>query len=179
MKKRPVWYSVGSASSPSPPFGAEHRGAKCQSSCDRSRPTSCVVLALLLFVGAIVRGQEQSPPKIDHILLEVADLKKSIAFYHDLLGLRIKSQSKEFAMLEAANVGVFLWTKRWDWEKARGKDERQGLGMYPHFKVNNVSDVVERARKAGYTIVQEPKHYLWGTEAFVADPDGYIWALIS
>jgi len=51
--------------------------------------------------------------------------------------------------------------------------------MYPHFKVNNVSDVVERARKAGYAIVQEPKHYLWGTEAFVADPDGYIWALIS
>ena len=131
MKKRPVWYSIGSASSPSPPFGAEHRGAKCQSSCDRSRLTSCVVLALLLFVGAIVRGQEQSPPKIDHILLEVADLKKWIAFYHDLLGLRIKSESKEFAMLEAANVGVFLWTKRWDWEKSARQGRTARLGDVP------------------------------------------------
>jgi catechol 2,3-dioxygenase-like lactoylglutathione lyase family enzyme len=179
MKERFVLYRVGRAGSPSPPPRAEHRRAPATAGKLRSRPTSSVVLALLLFVGAIARGQEQSPPKIDHMLLEVADLKKSIAFYHDLLGLQIKSESKEFATLEAANVGVFLWTKRWDWEKARAKDERQGLGMYPHFKVNNVSDVVERARKAGYTIVQEPKHYLWGTEAFVADPDGYIWALIS
>jgi lactoylglutathione lyase len=125
------------------------------------------------------RAQEPPPPKIDHILLEVADLNKSIAFYHDLLGLHIKSQHKDFVMLESANVGVFLWSKRWDWEKPRATDERQGLGMYPHFQVKNVSEVVERARKAGYRITQEPRHYLWGTEAFVADPDGYIWALVS
>src|SRR5438067_12286655 len=142
MKKRPVWYSVGSASSPSPPFVAEHRGAKCQSSCDRSRPTSCVVLALLLFVGAIVRGQEQSPPKIDHILLEVADLKKSIAFYHDLLGLEIKSQSKDFAMLESGNVGVFLSSTHWDWDEKRPTNARPGWGMYPHFAVTDVAATI-------------------------------------
>jgi uncharacterized glyoxalase superfamily protein PhnB len=95
------------------------------------------------------------------------------------MGLRVKTKIGHFATLESENVDVFLWSKRWDWEAPRGKSERQGLGMYPHFKVHNVSAVVEAARKAGYRVVQEPRHYLWGTEAFIADPDGYIWAIIS
>jgi catechol 2,3-dioxygenase-like lactoylglutathione lyase family enzyme len=120
-----------------------------------------------------------TPPKVDHILLEVADLQASITFYRDVIGLRLKTKIGHFATLESENVGVFLWNKRWDWETPRAKGERQGLGMYPHLKVNNVSALVERARKAGYKIVQKPRHYLWGTEAFISDPDGYIWAIIS
>jgi hypothetical protein len=27
-------------------------------------------------------------------------------------------------------------------------------------------------------IVQEPRQHGWGTETFVADPDGYMWALV-
>jgi catechol-2,3-dioxygenase len=41
-------------------------------------------------------AQDQLPPKIDHILLEVTDLNKSMAFYHDLLGLEIKSAKQNF-----------------------------------------------------------------------------------
>ena len=82
-------------------------------------------------------------------------------------------------MLESDNVGIFLWSGRWDWEKPRSNGERQGLGMYPHFTVNDVAAVVERAWQAGYRIVQEPRKYDWGTEAFVADPDGYTWAFVS
>jgi uncharacterized glyoxalase superfamily protein PhnB len=51
--------------------------------------------------------------------------------------------------------------------------------MYPHFAVVDVAAMIERARKAGYKIRQEPRRYDWGTEAFVADPDGYIWALVN
>ncbi len=145
-------------------------------------------LCLIILVGIVIPlvafaespdGAAPTPPKIDHILLEVADLQASIAFYRDLMGLRLKTKIGHFATLESENVGVFLWSKRWDWEAPRAKGERQGLGMYPHFKVNDVSAVVERARRAGCKIVQKPKHYLWGTEAFIADPDGYIWAIIS
>lgn len=55
----------------------------------------------------------------------------------------------------------------------------QGSACTPHFKVANAGAIVERARRAGYKIVQEPRKYPWGTEAFIADPDGYIWAIIS
>jgi hypothetical protein len=50
-------------------------------------------------------------------------------------------------MLESDNVGIFLWSARWDWEKSRSNGERQGLGMYHHFSVNDAATVVERARQ--------------------------------
>jgi catechol 2,3-dioxygenase-like lactoylglutathione lyase family enzyme len=99
--------------------------------------------------------------------------------YRDFLGLRLKSQSDWFVMLESGNVGVFLRSSRWDWEKPRRSGEQLGLGMYPHFEVSDAAAMVEKARKAGYRIVQEPRKYDFGTEAFVTDPDGYTWALVS
>jgi len=140
--------------------------------------TIAVVMAGGVF-ALIPLAQGESPPKVDHILLEVADLKKSIAFYHDFLGLEIKSQSKDFAMLESGNVGVFLSSTHWDWDEKRPTNARPGWGMYPHFAVTDVAATIERARKAGYKIAQEPRKYSWGTEAFIADPDGYIWAFIN
>lgn len=129
-------------------------------------------------------GKQESPaassaPSIHHILLEVADLERSVAFYRDRMGLKVKSQSSEFATLESANVGVYLWSKRWDWEKPRQEGERNGLGMYPHFAVDDVGAWTRRLKDAGVTIVQEPREYKTFSEAFIADPDGYTWALIK
>ena len=138
--------------------------------------------AVAIWVTALALGasaEEKPPPKIDHILLEVADLNESIAFYHDLLGLEIKSKSRNFVTLESGNVGVFLSSTRWDWDEKRPANARPGWGMYPHFAVVDVAATIERARKAGYRIAQEPRKYSWDTEAFVADPDGYVWALVS
>jgi catechol 2,3-dioxygenase-like lactoylglutathione lyase family enzyme len=125
------------------------------------------------------QAQVAPPPKIDHILLEVSNLKASIAFYRDFLGLRLKSESDWFVMLESGNVGVFLRNSRWDWEKPRQSGEQLGLGMYPHFEVSDAAAMIGKARRAGYRVVQEPRKYDFGTEAFVADPDGYTWALVS
>ena len=139
---------------------------------------------IFLTLGSVFGADPESSvdaaaPKIDHILLEVSNLDVSITFYRDILGLRLKSRSGDFVMLASGNVGVFLWSTRWDWEKPRSNDERQGLGMYPHLSFADAATIVEKARKAGYRIVQEPRTYNWGTEAFIADPDGYTWALVS
>lgn len=140
----------------------------------------CVAVLSCVFSATAQEPRNPSGlPKVDHILLEVADLEKSIAFYHDFLGLQIKSQHKSFVVLQSGNVGVFLSSTHWDWDEKRPANSRPGWGMYPHFSVGDVAAAVERARKAGYRIAQEPRHYLWGTEAFVADPDGYVWALVK
>jgi lactoylglutathione lyase len=137
-------------------------------------------LALLL-VGCA--GNTKVPvgnlPAVDHILLEISDMNTSITFYRDLLGLSVKSNDGHFAMLQAENMRVALWDKRWDWEAPKTKDQPPGLGMYPHLKVLDVKETVKHARKAGYKIIQEPRSYYWGTEGFIADPDGYIWALVN
>jgi uncharacterized glyoxalase superfamily protein PhnB len=51
--------------------------------------------------------------------------------------------------------------------------------MYPHFVIPDVKGTMARLRQAGYRIVAEAKDYDYGTEGFVADPDGFVWALIS
>lgn len=150
----------------------------------------CLVFCLAAYAEYIfvsppsALGEDTKSPgstalKVDHILLEVSNLTASIGFYRDFLGLRLKSQSKDFVMLQSDNVGIFLWSARWDWEKPRANGERQGLGIYPHFEVSDAAAIVDRARQAGYRIVQEPRKYDWGTEAFIADPDGYTWAFVS
>jgi predicted enzyme related to lactoylglutathione lyase len=118
-----------------------------------------------------------SRPSLHHILIEVTDIGKSIPFYRDCLGLSLTSQSNDFATLESANAGVYLWQNHWDWEGGHGSPK--GLGIYPHFEVDDAAAMVERFRKAGYAIVQEPRKYDWGTEAFVRDPDGYVIALVK
>jgi catechol 2,3-dioxygenase-like lactoylglutathione lyase family enzyme len=142
-----------------------------------------MVLALLagVFVGAPgqpIGKNANSVPSLHHIMIEVADLKSSIRFYHEYLGLSLGQVSGDFAELASANVGIYLWQKRWEFEKGRANDPR-GLGIYPHFEVSDVAAAIDRFRSGGYAVVQEPKIYNWGTEAFVRDPDGYTIALVK
>lgn len=129
--------------------------------------------------GPEAHNVSMETPALHHILIEVRDITASLRFYHDCLGLTVTSRSGDFVTLGSANSGIYLWRKRWGWEKARMPGERNGLGMYPHFDVTNVVTAVHRFKTAGYGIIQEPVTYDWGKEAFVRDPDGYIIALVS
>jgi len=142
-------------------------------------------LTLALIVGILGCGSQESiattndePPAIDHILLEVRDLNSSLRFYRDFLGLKVEKISGDFAMLKALNVGVFLWSDHWKWSPVP-KGSREPQGMYPHFVFSDVQGVVKKLEKGGYKIVAQPQWHWYGTEAFVADPDGFVWALIS
>ena len=86
-----------------------------------------IPLAPVTAFGKEPEPQAPATPKIDHILLEVSNLTASIAFYRDFVGLRLKSQSDWFVMLESNNVGVFLRNSRWDWEKPRANGEPKTL----------------------------------------------------
>ena len=65
-------------------------------------------------------------------------------------------------MLESGNMGVLLRSSRWDWEKPLKSGDQPNSGMYPHFEVADAAAMVEKARKAGYPIVQEPRKYDFG-----------------
>jgi lactoylglutathione lyase len=144
-----------------------------------------MILGFLLFAGHTSESQVQAatgvsaPSRVNHILLNLSDMKASIAFYRDMIGLRVKSLGAGFSILEAENLGIYLSTSRKSWETRQHKEEHLGLGIYPHFEVDNVKGLVDRLKKAGYKIVQNAQSHDWGTEALVADPDGYTWALFS
>lgn len=119
------------------------------------------------------------PLAVHHLLLEVHSIERSLKFYQDFLGFQVLSRSRDFVMLKGANLDFYLWEKTWDWEKPRKKPERPGFRLYPHFEVEDVPKWVERAKKEGFRIVQEPRFYDWGTEAFIADPDGFVFSFVS
>jgi hypothetical protein len=71
------------------------------------RRREIAVCMAVLSSAVIASAQELAPPKIDHILLEVADLRKSIAFYHDLLGLEIKIAEQRLCDVAIRKRGRF------------------------------------------------------------------------
>lgn len=136
-------------------------------------------LASALFVCPMCFSAENpKPPIIDHILIDVKDVGRSLTFYHDQLGLPVADRSPGSAILQAGNLKIFLWSDHWDWSPVP-KGKRAPSGMYPHFVIPNVREVVQKMQKAGFEVVAPPEDHPWGTEAFVSDPDGYVWALIS
>ena len=120
-----------------------------------------------------------SPPAVHHILIEVSDLGKAIQFYEGGLGFTVMSNSGGFATLKGKTVDIYLSVGHHAWEKERSAAGQPGQGMYPHVLTDDVPALVAKLKAAGYRIVDEPRTYSWGVEAFAADPDGYVWAIVS
>ena len=143
------------------------------------------IAVLMVLLQGCVAPMNFGPPEaptpgavtgMDHILLTVADLDKSIHFYRDVLGMRVESRTVHFAILRAGNFGVALTPRPWDFEK---KGEPKGVGMIPHFTTPNMDEFAARLKKFGIPWLREPVRESFGIEAFIIDPDGYQWAIVA
>ncbi|HAW92733.1 MULTISPECIES: lactoylglutathione lyase [unclassified Arsukibacterium] len=121
-----------------------------------------------------------------HTMLRVGNLEKSIAFYTEVLGMKLLRQSdnKEYKYT-LAFVGygdesehtVLELTYNWD-------TDSYDLGnAYGHIalEVENVYDACDKIRAKGGVISREPGPVKGGTTeiAFVRDPDNYAIELIQ
>lgn len=113
---------------------------------------------------------------MDHILLTVADMSRSIRFYRDVMGMRVESRSLHFAMLRAGNCGVALSTRPWPFEKT---GEPKGVGMIPHFTTTDIDAFEARLKENGIAWLRAPVRESFAIEGFVTDPDGYQWAVLA
>jgi len=107
------------------------------------------------------------------ILLVVADLERSVAFYGDLLGLRVRYRSTSWMELDAGEMTLAL--------HAAGADVGTGptTGCTFAFYVNDVAAWVEELNRTGVAIVHEPHREEFGMVAVIADPDGYRIHLVE
>ncbi|MBU2113192.1 MAG: lactoylglutathione lyase [Gammaproteobacteria bacterium] len=121
-----------------------------------------------------------------HTMLRVGNLEKSIAFYTEVLGMKLlrQSQNTEYKYT-LAFVGygdesehtVLELTYNWD-------TYSYDLGnAYGHIalEVDNVYDACDKIRAKGGVISREPGPVKGGTTeiAFVRDPDNYAIELIQ
>ena len=124
--------------------------------------------------------------RILHTMLRVGDLEKSLAFYTDVLGMRLLRRKDypdgrftlAFVGFQEESEGAVLeLTHNWD---TAGYDLGEGYG-HVALAVEDVYAACERIRERGGRIVREPGPMKHGTTvlAFVEDPDGYRIELLE
>lgn len=126
-----------------------------------------------------------SKPRIRHTMLRVKDLKESIKFYTEVMGMNlIRRRENEGGKYTLAFVGygseddgaVIELTYNW------GRDEGYDLGNgYGHIAIGvpDIYGLCEKAKAAGYEVPRPAGPLKHGGPnaaviAFVKDPDGYM-----
>jgi lactoylglutathione lyase len=121
-----------------------------------------------------------------HTMLRVGNLEKSLAFYTEVLGMKLLRQSENteykytLAFVGYGNESentVLELTYNW------GTDSYDLGNAYGHIalEVDNVYDACDKIRAKGGVISREPGPVKGGTTeiAFVRDPDNYAIELIQ
>ena len=105
--------------------------------------------------------------KLGLVMVVVKDIKRSTAFYRDVLGLKVQFESPEWTQLDAGNIGVGLHAQS-EHLHAQAINSVQ-LGFY----VQDIQKAVDELKQKGVHIIMPPKKDDFGWLAIFADPDGY------
>ncbi|MCY4150381.1 MAG: lactoylglutathione lyase [Gammaproteobacteria bacterium] len=119
--------------------------------------------------------------KIDHTMLRVRDLEKSLQFYVGILGMKILRQNEypngrftnTFVGYQDEDSGTTL-ELTYNWDQDQPYDRGNGWGHIA-LKVSDVYAASEYLKSHGVEFTKEPSPMKGGTRilAFIKDPDGY------
>jgi ureidoacrylate peracid hydrolase len=105
--------------------------------------------------------------RLHHLLLEVADLDRSLDFYQNILGFTVRKREpfRDGRDLVVTDQGLGL--------VARDGGAAKGGGLeHLCFGARGVDALAERARAAGHPIVRGPGPGPYGHTVYLEDPDG-------
>ena len=101
------------------------------------------------------------------VMIVVKDMKRSIAFYRDVLGLKLVFENPEWTHMDAGNIHIGLHAEG-EHLKVQQHSSVQ-LGIY----VDNVQQAAGDLKAKGVNFVMEPHKEDFGWLAIFSDPDGY------
>jgi lactoylglutathione lyase len=114
--------------------------------------------------------------RVGYVILFVADLERSVAFYRDVLGVPFKLQGDgyvEFAT-QGARFGLYDRNRLGELTGQGASRPVEPAGEVV-FLVEDVDAEAERLRAAGATILMGPVDRPWGHRTLhVEDPDGFV-----
>lgn len=105
--------------------------------------------------------------KLGLVMVVVKDMDRSVAFYRDVLGLKLQFQTPEWSQFDAGNIHVGLHAES-DRLKVHPTESAQ-FGFY----VDDIQQTVAELKSKGVHILRPPKQETFGTLSIFTDPDGY------
>ena len=106
--------------------------------------------------------------KISAVVLLVSNVKRSVNFYKNILGLPVKRQSKDW--IEFFNNGTVLAL-----HPAKKKEKlKSGSSMLIGFMVNDLDFSVKQLKRKRVKFFKQPKNEPFGKHTIILDPDGHL-----
>lgn len=117
--------------------------------------------------------------KLGYTILYVEDVRKTVAFYESAFGLTTKflHESGDFGEMDTGTTALAFSSLKL--MTALNKNPRPADAASPSFEIafttDDVPTALDRAVRAGASLVQEPEQMPWGqTVAYVTDLDGFL-----
>jgi lactoylglutathione lyase len=110
--------------------------------------------------------------RIGAVILLVSDIKRSIRFYHDTLGMELKQESKDWTELSTRGTVLAL-------HPARKKKIKKNNGMLVGFSISDFDDVINSLKKKRVKFYKKPKQEPFGKHTIIQDPDGHLISIVQ
>lgn len=119
-------------------------------------------------------------PRMSMITLGVRDLKTSIDFYQNILGLPRLGEEESVAFFELNGTWLGLFGRD---ELAKDANVSSEGGGFNAFAIAHnlgseaeVDELIAELKMKGVNIVKEPQKVFWGGySSYFTDPDGHLW----
>ena len=120
--------------------------------------------------------------RLDHTMIRVKDLDRSLDFYTRILGMKIHRKTEypegRFTNTFVGYIGEDEGTNielTYNWDQEEDYNKGDGWGHLA-IKVSDVYETSEYLKQQGVEFTKEPSPMKNGTRilAFIKDPDGYV-----
>ena len=106
--------------------------------------------------------------KVGAVILLVSNMEKSIRFYREILGLPVKTKSKDWTEFFNNDTVLALHPAK------KKSNLKTGPGMLVGFEVSDLDSTVKRLKDKKVKFFKKPKEEPFGKHAIVQDPDGHL-----
>jgi len=111
--------------------------------------------------------------RVNWLEVKVTDMKEAIAFYRDVLGLKVKKEWPYYVIFDLPGTLTFAIT-------LGGKKGRKEGAPNIYFAVEDLNAEYEKLKEKGVNFIEPPKKQYWGGyAALFTDPDENLFYLVQ
>jgi catechol 2,3-dioxygenase-like lactoylglutathione lyase family enzyme len=109
--------------------------------------------------------------RISAVILLVSNMKKSIEFYKDVLGMEVKQQAEDWVEFSKQGTVLALHPTK------KKKKLTKNINMLIGFNVSELESVCSNLEKKKVKFHKKMTNEVFGKHAIIEDPDGHLISL--